>query len=665
MPPTRAALGVLFATVALLVWACDSPQPGGVPAKEPMAQSSPAEVTSRPGAGTSGHVDTAPSSAAASGELVASHDEPTLGPSPANTPPKLFVMDVAALRELEHRGFDFASVALGAPARRASRLSAADYARHQAYTDLADVIVSDLTEFMRRDKRLGVGMRHAHRSFDPTWLTSPQFRFELAGIVNRIDRKAFAKGTCGEIRFIYRLTYAARVHEQDIESRVPMTLNAVRWLPSDGQGCRLLAARWRTPDGSGAELADALTSESGPLHALTADTKIKSLEVNMQSVRWPSTVRPNMAGHAEYVLRVFAPREPTAQESLRYQPSGLENTPDNALRAAGQLRSDFLAWLRSPSTLRELDRGTLLMPERFLAKRAVSVAPHGLARHANRPASQVVSERDLDGLDLSTYQTIQSAEMLRRRLDGLSCQGCHQTHGVAGFHFLGLDDVQRRADIVAVAHSRHFGEDAKRRERYLEALLSGQAPDELRLPTERMTSGDYGAHCGIDPSGAFATWTCDDGLTCVQLDDPDVGICQPVERAAGDACELGRMRASEESHKDYVALRPELDCGVGRVCEHNGVGFPGGMCSADCSVLGERESCGAIAQLVAFNSCLARQQAFESCILDNTRPGALRACSEEQPCREDYICARMPNGSGGCIPPYFLFQMRVDGHVLQ
>ncbi|MDD9968221.1 MAG: hypothetical protein OXR73_18425 [Myxococcales bacterium] len=32
---------------------------------------------------------------------------------------------------------------------------------------------------------------------------------------------------------------------------------------------------------------------------------------------------------------------------------------------------------------------------------------------------------------------------------------------------------------------------------------------------------------------------------------------------------------------------------------------------------------------------------------------------------EDYLCARMPglpSGQGACVPPYFLGQLRVDGH---
>jgi hypothetical protein len=59
---------------------------------------------------------------------------------------------------------------------------------------------------------------------------------------------------------------------------------------------------------------------------------------------------------------------------------------------------------------------------------------------------------------------------------------------------------------------------------------------------------------------------------------------------------------------------------------------------------------------------------FERCIGDNTRAGALRACGFHTPCRDDYVCARIAkgdeHGGGVCMPPYFLFQLRVDGHPI-
>ena len=88
------------------------------------------------------------------------------------------------------------------------------------------------------------------------------------------------------------------------------------------------------------------------------------------------------------------------------------------------------------------------------------------------------------------------------------------------------------------------------------------------------------------------------------------------------------------------------------------------MCSAGCDHLSAEARCGGIALLTEFNQCLARGLPFETCVREQTRPGALRACSADAPCRDDYVCARLQNGDGACIPPYFLFQLRVDGHAL-
>jgi hypothetical protein len=86
------------------------------------------------------------------------------------------------------------------------------------------------------------------------------------------------------------------------------------------------------------------------------------------------------------------------------------------------------------------------------------------------------------------------------------------------------------------------------------------------------------------------------------------------------------------------------------------------MCTSTCATLGAGAVCGKIAVLRGFNDCLARKEPFARCLADNATPAALRACDAEHPCRDDYLCARGPDGGGACIPPYFLFQMRVDGH---
>src|SRR5258707_34235 len=73
------------------------------------------------------------------------------------------------------------------------------------YGVVAATITRDLGEFARADGKLGVGVRgNPHRLFDARWLKAETARFELIGVVNRIDRKPFTPDTCGETRLVYR-----------------------------------------------------------------------------------------------------------------------------------------------------------------------------------------------------------------------------------------------------------------------------------------------------------------------------------------------------------------------------------------------------------------------------------------------------------------------------
>jgi hypothetical protein len=140
-----------------------------------------------------------------------------------------------------------------------------------------------------------------------------------------------------------------------------------------------------------------------------------------------------------------------------------------------------------------------------------------------------------------------------------------------------------------------------------------------------------------------------------------------AERATvGARCEPTRITQSANAWLDRAEKLPPVSCeGAASVCEKTSVGFPGGMCSGPCDPGDPNGTCGGIAILSDFNSCLAAKKPFGECLAKHTRPGNLRSCSAQQPCRDDYICAQaegQPEGRGACIPPYFLFQMRVDGH---
>lgn len=570
-----------------------------------------------------------------------------LAPALARAEPLVLVTDRAALADLEANGFDLGSRLGGGPARDNATLARGPFGLVAARID------AELQAAKRADPEAGVGVaRFTHRLFDARWLRAPWARFELVGVVDRLDRKPFVGG-CGDVRLVYRLAY----DKDGGASRLPMTVSVELRAPDD---CAEAARRWRPPaDLAGANLGAWLRSAGGPL-GVTGP--IDLVQVNLQSVRWPSAVRPDLGAHAEYLLLSFRP------ENGALRPAPLENSPDVARLARDpKLRADLVAWLRA--NLDAVDDGTFLLPERFLTDRSVSVSPRGLARRANRPWLSILKPADLDGLELAGRRTIASPAALVRRLDDATCVGCHQARSVAGFHLLGEDAADSdAANALALPGSPHLFAEVRRRARLVAALADGKPGDFRRPLSDRADDdpGDAGAHCGRGDPG-FARWTCAAGLSCdaydAPKDDDAVGVCLPPKPRLGDACEVGPVVANRDPHRDRVVAPRARPCPDAAVCNQNSVGFPGGMCTAGCDAGDGGTVCGKIAILRGFNDCLARREPFARCLADNATPAALRACDASTPCRDDYLCARAASpGKGACIPPYFLFQMRVDGH---
>ena len=545
-----------------------------------------------------------------------------------------------------------------------------------AYASITRVLDQDLREFARADPKAGVGVAgNDHRLFDRRWLDltaapgRPATSFDLIGISNRLDRVPFTSPSCGDVRLVYRLAYRATISNTAVASRLPMTISLVYPQPPP---CDAAARRWRVAAGlTGAALAAQLSSPTGPLApALLGPAQLTEVQTNLQSMRWPAAVRPDLGGHAEYTLRSFVPAPAPAPPGT-FQPGPLANTPDVArLRKQPALLAELTTWLRDPATLARIDAGTAVLPAHLAATRASSLSPRGLARRANRPFLQLLPAPALaklqPALDLGGRSTIATPAALLRRLDDFTCMGCHQSRGLAGFHLLGVD-APGQPDALAVAASPHLLADLARRRAIVASFADGGSPELSRPPSDRAARGDSGpgAHCGLGDPG-FASWTCDPGLTCVAhdapADDASVGVCVAATAQVGDACEHGAIRPNPDPRRDRLPGARQSACAEGSVCNTSPVGFPGGMCTADCGSLPAGATCGAIAILRDFNACLARRTPFPRCLADNVTPAGLRACDDATPCRDDYICARTPSGAGACIPPYFLFQLRVDGH---
>ena len=179
--------------------------------------------------------------------------------------------------------------------------------RAAAWRSITEPIGMSLATIQRRDKQAGVGIaRYSHRLFDARWLASRDAYFELVGVANRMDRRPFQGGACGETRLVYRLAYRTAA----MQSRLPMTVAVeLRGDPPDADGsCISMAKRWQPPPAasSGQALGRWLVSADGPLASQRlSHGRIAQLTTNLQSVRWPSAVRPDLGGHAEYMLRAF------------------------------------------------------------------------------------------------------------------------------------------------------------------------------------------------------------------------------------------------------------------------------------------------------------------------------------------------------------------------
>lgn len=401
---------------------------------------------------------------------------------------------------------------------------------------------------------IGVGEGFDVQLFDRANLKSSNTRFVLAGIVNRMDRAYVSEESCGEIRLIYRL---ARFETGNTATRLPMTFNLVmkardaRQADANGKPitCAEVARRW-LDNGDWQEL---IGSRNVPYDAM-----IDRIETNIQI-----SIAPKSALHdfrSDYLLKVFKYDAATRT----FAESTLENQIDrDHILADDALRRDFKAWLLTPANLREFDRGTVLIPEQYLAKAAVAPTPAGLDASTLQPefglmqgegegkSDPVFTDNDVvaalkqaaaGGIPM---ENIRSVAGFQRRLNDVTCSGCHQTRGIGGFHFPGVDWLTEKAsNSIIVPASPHFFGDQPRRRDILTAFAAGKPPDFSRgFASRPQTRGSkelagteyqdgWGAHCSLQnegsgtPDKSFTSWTCAKGLTCQAASASSrIGMC--------------------------------------------------------------------------------------------------------------------------------------------
>ena len=126
------------------------------------------------------------------------------------------------------------------------------YNNHDGYRMIAEHIqgrIDDISNEIQRDliielkDALKYPAGNVGRRLDNRWFESDISFFELIGVVNRLDKKDFY-GTCGELRFVYRLAYK---EDSGASSRLPLTLNVV--MEPVETDCIAVARKWVKPDG--------------------------------------------------------------------------------------------------------------------------------------------------------------------------------------------------------------------------------------------------------------------------------------------------------------------------------------------------------------------------------------------------------------------------------
>ncbi|MBR0873421.1 hypothetical protein JQ633_23900 [Bradyrhizobium tropiciagri] len=464
------------------------------------------------------------------------------------------IIDPVILRELDQGRFGLGRML--APQRSADApLSNGELFKLASMLPVREALIGEFNRYVERhkaslpDESIGVGDGFAFQLFDRALFDSADVRFVLAGIVNRMDRAYVAPDSCGEIRLIYRLTRTdvPPIGENAVSQRLPMTLNLV--LKAKGEGndaaltCSELARRWLAA-GSASPTMEQLIGKDGPL-ALISDRNIDRIETNLQIAHAPKSAVRDF--RTDYLLKVFD----YDGAAKVFAEAPMENQIDrDRILADDGLRHEFKAWLLDPKHFAELDRGTLVIPDKFLARGAVAPTPagfdigdlnpeFGLVQGEGASGNAVFSEGDVVGAlkkaaaDGAKLQNIQSLGGFERRLNDVTCAGCHQTRGIGGFHFPGVDWMAAKpSNSTVVPASPHFFGDQVRRRDILAGFRDGKAPDfsrgfanrpQLRGSAELAGteySDGWGAHCYLpaakpaETDRSFRGWSCAEGLAC-------------------------------------------------------------------------------------------------------------------------------------------------------
>ena len=574
-----------------------------------------------------------------------------------------------ALMDLENAGFHIGAMLPGTRGLAVNNKEL--FERNDAYSGIVATIAADVQARRTRDPSLGVNT--AHRTVDERMLTSPEATYELVGVMNRTDLSLQFQGLCTAVRFIYRLAYSHDHLGRMDSSRMPMTL-AINYRVAGltSLQCAAYTLRWRGP-----QTVEALAAKDGPLAADTISrANFQSVELNIQLQTWPSSAAQAMGAFGEYIFRVFDV-DPAGKTAT---PKPLSNTIDVArINSDPSLKKELGTFLLT--NLNAIARGTVNIPQKFLATSISAFTPGGLSRLSNRPFSQIFAAADFRSADFKSTRYLHSPEELMTRLNDLTCSGCHSGRAVNGFHQLGEErpNATHPHNTLFVGASEYGRNTRAERLKIMNVVASDLSTNDIDLPisVKPLPGGaSYGSTCALDASakrgGAYEGWNCQAGLVCRQTDEPKsethLGKCFPAKLGtSGDPCNIGYTVENTDPTKERLEVTEFGTCGGISQCSNQGGGFPGGLCRRSCSEIDRAsglEACGPIAS-DGFNACLDDpSRTWVDCLSNNTDTNGRSLCDANRPCRNDYFCVKSVDSAkhGACVPSYFLFQLGMDAH---
>ena len=576
----------------------------------------------------------------------------------------LLISHPEAIRSLEAHGLNFGSrIGQGKDGGREKSLAA--LSQHPGYAAL----VGEIDHHLATEKEALQGMRSTYdglvRFFGERWLRSPDARFRLTAVVGRPDRIIQSPESCGEVRLLYRLAYRTTVKSRNWSYRLPMTLSLVYRLPQ-GQGIVDCASRWRGVSWGHTDAKQLLRGHRFVRGIVDGSLPLVRVEANLQLSRWAYTNKSKFSDQVHYLLLSFA----VEKQTWRLQE--LENTPDvTRLEGDAALRQQLKSWLTDPSHRAGIETGRLQIPSQFLAKSALSISPYHLARKANRPFTALFGGSKVDG---SSGRGSLEQDLLAR-LDGMTCQGCHQSHGTAGFHFLGEHHEKSSSNIFLMSgRSLHFEGALSWRQR---VLTSGNWYGEVHVPrAERLgvESGALGDFCEPPARACHGDLVCQSQFPASEL---VYGICMPGGTRDGNACDDGVLASTSNPLFDRWTSQKTGTCPVGSFCAESDHGFPQGLCSRRCELNKEQDPatiCVPVPQLGPYETCLNSGRHFTDCAGEFSIPSIMARCAGQRDCRPDYGCFGTKKRSGimsasagkgmpgFCAPIYVDPELTVEHH---